>query len=221
MRVHWNTWKTRQDANELIQMQFPDSHHWFPKGAEYECTADDLDLSPFVIVLEAGTIVSVAIPKIAYDQSSAEIVVLATHPNCLGKGYGKTAVHVALTYIIHQCPSCTFGLWADTFVGEDGRNAVMFCEHLGMRRDESKTQIEDDEDGTIRTCYWMDGDIEVMLERIGHVRGSGCIIDAGSFCAIRKKPGHPLELRYCYEKYSWSMYAISDIPGLDGEDDRS
>jgi hypothetical protein len=53
------------------------------------------------------------------------------------------------------------------------------------------------------------------------VRGSGCIIDAGSFCVIRKKPGHPLELRYCYEKYSWSMYAISDIPGLNGDDDWS
>ena len=221
MRLHWNTWKTRQAANDLIRMQFSDSHHWFPKGSEYECTADDLDLCPFVIVLEAGTIVSVAIPKIAYDQRSAEIVVLATHPNRLGNGYGKSAVHVALTYIIHQCPSCTFGLWADTFVGEDGKSAVEFWEHLGMKRDESKTQIEDHEDGKTRTCYWMDGDIEDMLERIGHVKGSGCIIDAGSFCAIRKKPGHPFELRYCYEKYSWSMYGIKDVPGLNSDDPRS
>ena len=48
-------------------------------------------------MLEAGKIVSVAIPKIACDQSTAEILVLATHPEYLGKGYGKTAVHIALT----------------------------------------------------------------------------------------------------------------------------
>ena len=145
-------------------------------------------------MLEAGTIVSVAIPKIACDQSTAEIVVLATHPEYLGKGYGKTAVHIALTYIIQHCPSCTFGLWADSCVGDDGRTAVMFWDHLGMRRDESKKQIENRDDGTTRTCFWMDGDIGVISNKIGHVRGSGCIIDAGSFCAIRKKPGHPLEL---------------------------
>ena len=97
MKVHWNTWQTWHYANEVIRMQFPDSYHWFPKGSQYRCTTDNLDLSPFVIVLEAGTIVSVAIPKIACDQSTAEIVVLVTHPEYLGKGYGKTAVHIALT----------------------------------------------------------------------------------------------------------------------------
>ena len=147
-------------------MQFPDSYHWFPKGSEYRCTTDNLDLSPFVIVLEAGKIVSVTIPKITCDQSTAEIVVLATHPEYLGKGYGKTAVHIALTYIIQQCHSCTFGLWADTFVGDDGRTAVIFWEHLGMRRDESKKQIENHDDGTTRTCFWMDGDIGVMLKKL-------------------------------------------------------
>ena len=83
-------------------------------------------------------------------------------------------------------------------MGNDGRTAVMFWEHLGMRRDESKKQIENHDDGTTRTCFWMDGDIGVMLKKIGNVIGSGCIIDAGSFCAIHKKPGHPLEFRYCY-----------------------
>ena len=70
----------------------------------------------------------------------------------------------------------------------------MFWEHLGMRRDESKKKIDNHDDGTTQTCFWMDGDIGVMFKKIGNVRGSGCIIDAGSFCAIRKKPGHPLEL---------------------------
>ena len=53
------------------------------------------------------------------------------------------------------------------------------------------------------------------------MRGSGCTIDAGSFCAICKRPGHPLELRYCYDKYQWSMYGIRDVPGLGGGDARS
>ena len=61
------------------------------------CPTDNLDLSLFVIVLEAGTIVSVAIPKISCHKSTAEIVALASHLEYLGKGYGKTAVHIAFT----------------------------------------------------------------------------------------------------------------------------
>ena len=85
MRVHWNTWKTRHAANEVIRMQLPDSYHWSPKKSDYECTSDNLDLVPFVIVLNYGKIVSVCIPKFACDNSTLEIVVLATHPEYLGK----------------------------------------------------------------------------------------------------------------------------------------
>ena len=66
-----------------------------------------------------------------------------------------------------------------------------------MIRDESKLTIKEDVDGTIRRCLWMGGDIELMLDRIGDRIGSGCIIDAGSFCAIRKRQGnHYIELQY-------------------------
>ena len=99
-------------------------------------------------MLDAGKIVSVCMPKIACDNSTSEIVVLATHPKYLGKGFGKTAVHVTLTYIKQQCPSGTFGLWEDTFVGPDKRTAVMFWDHFGMKRDQSKEQIEEHDDGT-------------------------------------------------------------------------
>ena len=58
-----------------------------------------------------------------------------------------------------------------------------------MIDDESKLTIEEDVDENIRRCVWMDGDIELMLNRIGDRIGSGCIIDAGPFCAIRKRQG--------------------------------
>ena len=57
-------------------------------------------------------------------------------------------------------------------------------------------------------CFCVGGDIGVMLENIGHVIGSECIIDAGSFCAIRKRPGHPSELRYCHDKYQWRILVL-------------
>ena len=106
------------------------------KTSNYECTSENLNIVPFVIVLDAEMIVSVYIPKIACNNSTSEIIVLETHPKYLGKRFGKTAVHAALTYIKKQCPSGTCGLWVDTFVGPDNRSAVIVWEHLGMKRDQ-------------------------------------------------------------------------------------
>ena len=72
-----------------------------------------------------------------------------------------------------------------------------------MIHDESKLRIEEDVDGKIRKCVWMDSDIELMLDRIGNWIGSGCIIDAGSFCIIVKSPWESLELQYTYKLFNW------------------
>ena len=111
----------------MIRKKFPDSYHWFPKKSKYVCIVENLDPSPFVIVLDSSKmIVSVCIPQIAYYSGTSDIVVLATHPANLRNGYGKTDVHFALTYIKQQCLSGTFGFWADTFVGDEERADVMF-----------------------------------------------------------------------------------------------
>ena len=52
-------------------------------------------------------------------------------------------------------------------MGDDGRSDVMFWEHLGIKRGESKDKIDEYDAGTTQTCLWVYSDIDVMLEHIG------------------------------------------------------
>ena len=57
-------------------------------------------------------------------------------------------------------------------------------------------RTEEHDDGDIIKCAWMDGDIKVMRDMIGDWSRSGCITDAGSLCAIRKREvGAPVHLK--------------------------
>jgi hypothetical protein len=89
---------------------------------------------------------------------------------------------------------------------------------MGMVRDETKTLEETipprDENTKTSSSVWMTGNIKNMLAMLGDVVHMGCIIDAGSYSAIRKVSGKPLELKYTSAFHGWSDHAIKSVPGL-------
>ena len=133
MQEHWNTTAMRTAASVVIVMQFRDSYHGFPQDGKYICTIDNLDLNPYVIVIdENGTIVAMCIFRLSVGENPPEIVVqaLGTHPSYMTQGFGKTAVKTSLTYIQNHCPSGTFGLYVDLLLDDVSETAFMFWENL-------------------------------------------------------------------------------------------
>ena len=55
-----------------------------------------------------------------------------------------------------------------------------------------------------------------MIAIIGDYTRLAYVIDAGSYSKIRKRHCLPFEIKYTYNKFKWSTWAIEKVPGLIG-----
>ena len=104
-KSHWNTAKTRQISQKIIESRFPIRRHWVPQESKFDVHYEDLDVVPFCVGVEVNeydlqihSVLVINLPPVN-SPLPASISVISTQEGYKSCGYATAALKVALIYM--------------------------------------------------------------------------------------------------------------------------